>query len=79
MYVYKVVVGVYLINEHLRNSGGREKGGCGLFKEGYLNLLKNSTKTIMFNECVIAECKLLLRLRRAGLVPSNRGQIFSRP
>jgi len=40
MYVYKVVVGVDLINELLRKSGG---GGGGLFKEGYLNLLKNWT------------------------------------
>ena len=69
-------MGVDLINELLRKLWG---GGDGLFKEGYLNLLKNSTETLMFNECVIAECKLLLRLRRAGLVPSNRGQIFSRP
>ena len=71
-------MGVDLINELLRKWGEGE-GGDGLFKEGYLSVLKNSTKTIMFNECVIAECKLLLRLRRAGLVPSNRGQIFSRP
>ena len=37
MYVWKVVGGVDLINELLRKSGG----GGGLFKEGYLNLLKN--------------------------------------
>ena len=35
MYVYKVVVGVNLINKLLRKSGG----GGGLFKEWYLNLL----------------------------------------
>ena len=40
MYVYKVVVGVDLIKELLRKSGGE---GAGLFKEGYLNLLKNWT------------------------------------
>ena len=42
MFVYKVVVGVELINELLRKSGGGG-GGDGLLKEGYLNLLKNWT------------------------------------
>jgi len=39
MYVYKLVVGVDLINELFRKQG---EGGV-LFKEGYLNLLKNWT------------------------------------
>ena len=39
---YRVWVGVDLINELLRESGEGE-GGNGLFKEGYLNLLKNWT------------------------------------
>ena len=39
MYVYRVVVGVDLINELWRKPGGWG-GGDGLFKEGYYNLLK---------------------------------------
>jgi len=42
MYVYRVVVGVDLINELLRISGEGEGGG-GLFKKGYLTLLNNWT------------------------------------
>ena len=42
MCVYRVGVGVDLINELLRKSGGGE-GGNDLFKEGYLNLLMNWT------------------------------------
>ena len=38
MYVYKVVLGVDLINELLRKSE-RGGGGKGLFKKGNLNLL----------------------------------------
>ena len=38
MYVYKVMVGVNLIDELLRKPRGG--GGGGLFKEGYLNLLR---------------------------------------
>ena len=43
MCVYRVGVGVDLINELLRKSGGGGGGGNGLFKEGYFNLLKNCT------------------------------------
>ena len=43
MYVYRVGVGVDLINELLRKSGGGGGGGNGFFKGGYLNLLKNWT------------------------------------
>ena len=42
MYVYKVVVWVDLNKELLRKSGGGG-GGDGLFKERFLNLLKNWT------------------------------------
>ena len=45
MCVYRVGVRVDLINELLHKSGG---GGDGLFKEGYLNLLKNWNKKILF-------------------------------
>jgi len=34
------MVGVDLINELLRKNRGEGEGGDGLFKEGYLNLLK---------------------------------------
>ena len=39
MYVYKLVVGVDLINELLQTSGGG--GGGTACMEGYLNLTKN--------------------------------------
>ena len=42
MFIYRVGVGVDLINELLRKSG-EEEGEDGLFKEGYLNLLNNWT------------------------------------
>ena len=49
MYVYKVMVGVELINELFRKSGG---GGGSLFKEGYLNLLKIGHKQLFFKKKV---------------------------
>ena len=65
-------MGVDLINELLRKSGGGGGGGNGLFKEGYLNLLKNWTKKLFFlNFMQAVKKKLEYHLVKSGPSPKT--------